>query len=180
MKHNRIMKIAMTGIGSLLFFVLGEFVSIPSGITNTYISLQYGLLAFSATVFGPVVGFITGLTGHFFIDFVAGEGISWSWIITSAIFGCVMGLYSLKFNLAKNEFGKTGIIMFNIGQLIVHLILWALLAPVLDMIMYRESAHEVFKQGIICAGVNIVTTSVVGTLLCISYATYGLGKENDS
>ena len=74
------------GIGAALFYVLGRFVSIPSPVPNTYISLQYGVLAFLSIVYGPIAGVLTGLIGHTLIDL--SWGAPWfSWIIASGVFG---------------------------------------------------------------------------------------------
>jgi energy-coupling factor transport system substrate-specific component len=162
--------IVATGIGAALFFVLGRFVAIPSPVPNTNISIQYGLLAFIAGVFGPIAGALAGLIGHFFIDFSYGWGIWWSWVIASAVFGCLMGLVMFRLKIDEGEFGLTGIIIFNIGQVVAHLVAWVVVAPVLDIFMYQEPANKVFLQGLTGAGINIVTTAVVGTLVCIAYS----------
>jgi len=78
MKKFGVRSIVATGIGAALFFVLGRFVAIPSGVPNTNIALQYGVLAFIAAVFGPIAGLLSGLIGHFFIDFSFGWGVWWS------------------------------------------------------------------------------------------------------
>ena len=56
MKKLSVKSIVAIGIGAALFFVLGRFVAIPSGIPDTNISIQYGVLAFVAGVFGPIYG----------------------------------------------------------------------------------------------------------------------------
>lgn len=71
-KKNPVVLVVAIGIGAALFFVLGRFVSIPSPIPNTSISIQYGLLAFMAAVFGPVAGALIGFIGHFLVDLSAG------------------------------------------------------------------------------------------------------------
>lgn len=64
-----------------------------------------------------------------------------------------------------------------------HLAAWAVIAPILDIVMYGEPVNKVFVQGIVSALVNIVTTAVVGTLLCIAYSSAipkkGSLKEED-
>lgn len=45
---NSVKTVVAVAIGAALFFVLGRFVAIPSGIPNTNISLQYAVLARSA------------------------------------------------------------------------------------------------------------------------------------
>lgn len=44
MKKFGVKSIVATAIGAALFFVLGRFVAIPSGIPDTNISVQYGVL----------------------------------------------------------------------------------------------------------------------------------------
>ena len=60
MKKFSVKTIVAIGIGAALFFVLGRFVAIPSPVPNTNISVQYGLLAFLAVVYGPVAGALIG------------------------------------------------------------------------------------------------------------------------
>ena len=58
MKKFSVKTIVATGIGAALFFVLGRFVAIPSPVPNTNISIQYGVLAFIAAVYGPLAGLL--------------------------------------------------------------------------------------------------------------------------
>ena len=170
MKNNSVRTIVAVGIGAALFFVLGRFVAIPTPVPNTNFSLQYGLLAFMAALFGPLAGLLIGLIGHALIDFSYGWGIWWSWVIASAIFGLFIGLVAKRVKLAEGEFGKKDILRFNLFQVIGHVIAWGLVAPVLDIVMYAEPANKVFVQGLVGGLSNIVTTAIVGTLLCVAYA----------
>ena len=68
MKKNSIKTVVAVGIGAALFFVLGRFVNIPSGIPNTNISVQYAILGMLATMYGPVAGALIGFIGHTLID----------------------------------------------------------------------------------------------------------------
>lgn len=169
MKKFGVKAIVATAIGAALFFVLGRFVAIPSGIPDTNISVQYGVLGFVAATFGPLVGLLAGLIGHFFIDFSYGWGVWWSWVIASAICGLILGIGMNSVKIDDGEFGKKGIIRFNIVQIIAHLVAWVGVAPALDILMYSEPANKVFIQGFVSAGVNIVTTGIIGTLLCVAY-----------
>ena len=90
-KKSPVVTIVAIGIGAALFFVLGRFVAIPSPVPNTNISIQYGLLAFMATLFGPIAGLLIAFIGHALIDFSYGWGIWWSWVIASAVFGVLAG-----------------------------------------------------------------------------------------
>jgi energy-coupling factor transport system substrate-specific component len=162
--------IVATGIGAALFFVLGRFVAIPSGVPNTNISIQYGLLAFIAAVFGPIAGFLAGFIGHFFIDFSFGWGVWWSWVIASSLFGCLVGLLAGVLKVDEGSFDTGKIVKFNIVQVIGHLCAWVVIAPVLDILIYGEPANKVFLQGLVSAGINILATAVIGTLLCVAYS----------
>ena len=170
MKNNSVKTIVAIGIGAALFFVLGRFVAIPSPVPNTNISLQYGLLAFMAALFGPIAGALIGLIGHALIDFSYGWGIWWSWVIASAFFGGIMGLVTRQLRLSDGIFGKSDILKFNLFQVIAHAIAWGIIAPVLDIVIYAEPANKVFIQGLVGGASNIITTAIVGTLLCIAYA----------
>ena len=170
MKKFSVKTIVATGIGAALFFVLGRFVAIPSPVPNTNISIQYGLLAFIATVFGPIAGLLAGLIGHFFIDFSYGWGVWWSWVIASAVFGCIMGFITSRQNITEGEFDGKAILTFNIGQILSHILAWVVVAPTLDILIYSEPANKVYLQGVTGAALNIITTAIVGTLLCIAYA----------
>lgn len=162
--------IVAIGIGAALFFVLGRFVAIPSPIPNVTICIQYGLLAFMAAVFGPIAGCLIGLIGHFLIDLSWGWGVWWSWVIASALFGFLMGLLGNRTRLAWGQFGTKGAINFNIAQVIAHVAAWIVIAPLGDIIIYAEPAGKVFLQGAVSAASNIVTTAIIGTLLCFAWA----------
>ena len=174
MKKSPVVTVVAIGIGAALFFVLGRFVSIPSPVPNTTICLQYGLLAFMAVLFGPIAGLLIGLIGHALIDFSAGWGIWWSWVIASGVFGLVFGLLAKGFGLNKGindgKFSGGDIVRFNIGQIIAHLAAWGLVAPTLDVLMYAEPANKVYLQCLVGGASNIVTTAIIGTLLCVAYA----------
>ena len=87
-----------------------------------------------------------------------------------------MGFVANKMKIDEGEFDKKDIILFNIAKVICHLVAWAVIAPVLDIVMYAEPANKVFLQGLVSAGVNIITTAIVGTLLCFGYAKTIPGK----
>ncbi|MBR6353574.1 MAG: ECF-type riboflavin transporter substrate-binding protein [Oscillospiraceae bacterium] len=169
-KKSLVTTIVAIGIGAALFFVLGRFVAIPSPVPNTNISLQYGLLAFMAALFGPVAGVLIGFIGHALIDFSFGWGIWWSWVIASACFGALIGLVSRKLALADGLFTRKDAVRFNLFQIVGHILAWGLIAPALDILIYAEPANKVFLQGLVGGIANIVTTAVVGTLLCVAYA----------
>ena len=117
MKKSPIVTVVAVGIGAALFFVLARFVAIPSPVPNTNISIQYGLLAFMAALFGPLAGLLIGLIGHALADFSFGWGIWWSWVIASAVFGGLMGIAARKLRLEEGEFSKKDLVGFLVQGL---------------------------------------------------------------
>lgn len=178
MKKFSVKDIVAIGIGAALFFVLGRFIAIPSPVPNTNISIQYGLLALVAAVYGPVVAALAGFIGHALIDFSYGWGIWWSWVIASGVAGGIMGLCRKKVDIINEPFDSKRIISLNIYQIAAHLICWGGLAPLLDIAVYSEPANKVFVQGLFSACANILTTAVVGTLLCVAYSAAKPKKDS--
>ena len=168
--NKAVKSIVAIGIGAALFFVCGRFIAIPCPIPNVTINIQYGVLAFLAAAFGPVVGLLAGLIGHALIDFSWGWGVWWSWVFATAVFGLIVGALKKLYGIDKGEFGGKQIVRFNVVQLIAHIIAWGIVAPALDILMYAEPASKVFLQGLVAGASNIVTTAIVGTILCIAYA----------
>ena len=107
MKNNNSIKtVVAIGIGAALFFVLGRFVAIPSPVPNTNISLQYAVLGLLAAMYGPVAGGLIGFIGHTLIDLSWGGSPWWSWVITSAFVGVVIGLFAKKLQGSGRRFRK--------------------------------------------------------------------------
>ena len=168
MKKLTVRSIVAIGIGAALFFVLGRFVTIPSSVPNTNIGLQYGVLAFISAVYGPTPGLLVGFICHCLIDSTRGN-IWFSWVIASALFGGMMGFIATKLHIKEGNFKWKDIMTFNVAQIICHAIAWGVIAPVLDIVIYAEDSSKVFTQGLVAGAANIVSTLVVGTLLCVAF-----------
>ena len=166
MKNNNSIKaVVAVGIGAALFFVLGRFVAIPSPVPNTNISLL-GLLA---AMYGPVAGGLIGFIGHALIDLSWGGIPWWSWVITSAFVGVVVGLFTKKLHVEEGDFNKKKVGVFALANVIANLIGWIVVAPVLDILIYAEPAKKVFAQGVFAGISNSITAVVVGGLLVLAY-----------
>ena len=167
--NNSIKTVVAVGIGAALFFVLGRFVAIPSPVPNTNISLQYAVLALLAVMYGPVAGGLIGFIGHTLIDLSWGGSPWWSWVITSAFVGVIVGLFAKKLNVQEGGFGKGKVTLFAIANIVAHVIGWIVVAPVLDILIYAEPANKVFAQGAFAAISNTITAVIVGGLLVLAY-----------
>lgn len=161
-------KIVAVGIGAAVFFILGRFLSIPIGIPNTSLETTYPFLALMSALFGPVVGGLIGLIGHGVKDLLT-YGLWISWVISSGITGFGYGLAAKRINISNGVFEKNDIIKFNIGQFLTNIVAWAVVAPVLDILIYSEPANKVFVQGIVAALTNSLSVAILGTLLIIAY-----------
>lgn len=170
MKKMSVKTVVAIGIGAALFFVLGRFVAIPVPfVPNTTFNLQYGVLGLFAAMFGPVAGLLIGFVGHTLIDLSWGSPW-WSWIIASACFGLLTGLFASKLDLESGVFGKKEILTFNIAQVVAHAISWIVVAPGLDILVYAEPIEKVFTQGLVAGILNAITTCIVGTVLMLAYS----------
>ena len=93
------------GIGAALMFVLNRFVAIPTGVPNLSFQLGMAILAVFAAIFGPVAGFLIGFIGHTLVDLTWG-GMWWSWIISSALLGLIIGYFWKFYKMRKGHIHK--------------------------------------------------------------------------
>jgi energy-coupling factor transport system substrate-specific component len=49
-------------------------------------------------------------------------------------------------------------------------LVWVVLAPTLDILVYQEPADKVYLQGLVAAGLNIAIVLILGTILTFSYS----------
>lgn len=169
LKKSPIVTIVGTGIGAALFYVVGRFVSIPSPVPNTMISMQYAILVLFALIYGPLAGLLVGLIGHYLID-VSLFGAWWSWIIASALLGLVLGLLTSKLKVDKENFTGKSVAWFVISVVLANAISWIFVAPSLDILIYAEPTNKVFFQGLMAFSSNTIISVVVGTILAVAYA----------
>lgn len=172
-----IKEVVAIGIGTALFVVLTE-VQIPIIIVpNTALQPRMAVMSFLAAVFGPIVGAVIGLLGHAVGDAVFYGAVWWSWVIPEAIVGASIGLFARKFAVQEGGFNKSSCILFNVVQVIGNAIAWIGLAPVLDIVIYKEPANKVFGQGAFAFLGNILVIGILGTILLAVYSNIS-GKSS--
>lgn len=164
-----IKEVVATGIGAALFVVIG-MVSIPTPVPNTSIQLQYAIQALFGVVFGPIVGFLTGFIGHALKDSIQYGNPWWTWVLASGLFGLVVGLLKNYLRVAQGVFESRDIITFNVAQFVANALVWVVIAPLGDILIYNEPSNKVFAQGVVATLANGLTVAVAGTLLLIAYA----------
>ncbi|MBQ1566552.1 MAG: ECF-type riboflavin transporter substrate-binding protein [Erysipelotrichaceae bacterium] len=169
MKNNSVQKVVATGIGAALFFVLARFVAVPSGIPNTNITFQYAAQAVFAVIYGPVVGCLSGFIGHVLTDMSWG-GVWWTWAFATAVYGLIVGLFAKKINIRDGNFSKNEIITYVLANLVANVVAWGIIAPVGDIVIYKEDANLVFTQGLIAGAGDFLFAVVIGGLLLYGYS----------
>ena len=169
MKNDSVQKVVATGIGAALFFVLARFVAIPSGIPNTNIAFQYAVQAVFAVLYGPVVGCLSGFIGHVLTDMSWG-GVWWTWAFATAVYGLIVGLFAKKINVKDGVFSTKEITTFVIANLIANAVAWILIAPIGDIVIYKEDASLVFTQGLVADLGDCLFAVVLGGILLYGYS----------
>jgi len=168
-------QLVATAIGASIFFLLARFLSYPIPVIggiflNIHLNLQYAVLAFFAVAFGPICGFLIGLTGHFFTYLSFGDIIIWSSVITSVSVGFLSGFMFKPCKVDESDFDGMDIVRFVICSLIINIISWGLVKPLGDILLYSQPAEKAFIQGLISGAGNFIIIAIVGTLLILGYS----------
>jgi len=162
--------IVATGLGAAIFMLLFMYVKVPSPIPETSFQTAYGLGAFFAALFGPIAGGLIQFIGHALSDSIQYGSPWWSWVIASGVCGVIYGFSFKRTKVEEGEFKLKDIVTFNVIQIIGNALAWILIAPVLDIVVYKESVSLVFTQGVIAAIMNSISAGIIGTLLLVAYA----------
>jgi energy-coupling factor transport system substrate-specific component len=183
MKKFGVRSVVASAILAALVFVLLRFVAIPTPFPDTTLSIYAAVVAFFAVVFGPAVGFVGGFLGNLLVDLTAGWGIWWTWVVVTGLYGLFVGLGCKGINLEDGVFGKKEFIRFTIVTVLGCLVCWGLVAPVGDILVYAEPANLVFIQGLFVGLSGMISSIIVGGILCRAYAASraqkgSLTKEN--
>ena len=165
-----IRQVVAIGIGAALFVALTT-VQIPVGfVPNTALQVRAAVLAFFAAVFGPWAGLAIGLIGHALGDAIFYGSVWWSWVFPDGVFGLLVGLLLKKYAIEEGGFGFKQCLIFNATQIVANIIAWIVIAPVLDIVIYKEPANKVFAQGAVAAVTNLVLILILGSLLAFGYS----------
>lgn len=168
MEANSIKKVVAMGIGAAVYIVLSRFAAIPTPIPNTTLQVTYAFLALMAFIYGPVVGLGVGFIGHTLNDILSYGNVWFSWVVATAFFGIGVGLLGKM--IKPENFDKAKAVKFIIGDIIISLLTWVVIAPVLDIVIYKEPQGKVFIQGFAAALSNAFVVAVLGTILIFAFS----------
>ena len=170
MNHKTVKMTAAVAAGAVLFFLTGRFVLIKELAGAGDLSAQFAILAFLAALSGPIPGALAGLAGQMLIDISFGWGIWWDAALAAACFGLLAGFFTRNLKLNKGQFGARSIVVFNAAVICAHAIAWGIICPALKVLIYAQPAREAFRNGLAFGIVPIITTALIGTILCMVYA----------
>lgn len=162
--------IVATGLGAALFMLLFMYVKVPTGVPETDIKTAYGVGAFFAALFGPIAGGLIAFIGHAIADALQYGSPWWSWVIASGVSCFAIGFVYPKLKAEEGEFERKDLVIFNIYQVLANIAAWILIAPILDIVIYKEPVNLVFAQGAVAALTNAVSCGVIGSILLILYS----------
>ena len=171
------------GIGAALVFVLMCFVTLPSGVPNTEIRLGIAVLAIFAATFGPIAGLLIGFIGHALSDLTTcltggDDKIWWSWVIASALFGCIVGAFWKLYKIEEKRFGLKECLIFNGVQIGANILAYVFIARALDLLFYNEPFEKVTLQGLTAAGVNSAVILILGSVWALCYSKTRTKADN--
>lgn len=159
-------------IGTVLF-VASTNIQIPmESVQDTTLQPRIAILAFFSATFGLVVGAVIGFVGHAVSDAFFHGSIWWSWVIAEAFFAALIGMWAKKFAVSEGGFDAKEFVLFNMVQVCANAVAWIILAPLLDIVFYRESPSIVFEQGTWAFLGNVIIAGILGTILLAGYSFY--------
>jgi energy-coupling factor transport system substrate-specific component len=146
------------------------FIVLPTPIAGTFFFPSYAVLGFFATLFGPVSGALISLSGMLVIG-VLWNNIVLSYTIASVVCGFIYGIAMKYVRADQGIFTDKDIIAYNVTQVIGNFAAWAVIAPVLEILLNQgRPFREIFLQGIITSFVDILSAEFIGTPLLFIYA----------
>ena len=72
--------------------------------------------------------------------------------------------------MEDGEFSSKDLLFFNLYQIAANIIGGGILAPVLDILIYKEPADKVFLQGLTAGAANLITVAILGSVFLTLYA----------
>ena len=63
--------------------------------------------------------------------------------------------------------------LFNVVQAISNVVAWIVVAPLLDVLIYKEPFNKVLIQGVFACLGNVIVVGILGTLIAVGYSKIG-------
>jgi energy-coupling factor transport system substrate-specific component len=156
-------------IGAALYGVLGwatSFLRIP-GPFNTSIRPAVAIPMFFGAVFGPWVGFFSGMVGNIIIDLLSGYGFSWNWSLGNGLLGLIAGLAFVRARGEELPSLRAALTWSVIGTLLAFLF-----SSVTDIWVYQTSPAEIPLEYFQVIVPNIIAGVILVPILYTAYKQF--------
>jgi energy-coupling factor transport system substrate-specific component len=159
-------EVVFMAIGAALYGVLGWATAIARlpGPFNVSARPAVAILMLFGGVFGPWVGFFTGLVGNIIIDLLSGYGFSWNWSLANGLAGLIAGIAFAR--ARRGELPSLGAIL---TWSIIGVLIAFLLSSISDIWVYGTEPGLVPLQYIQVVGPNILFGVILVPLLYVAY-----------
>lgn len=147
-------KLLLTLLGIAAYWVVGMFIQIETANIHSNIMLRYPVLTMFAAYLGAVPGLIIGACGQIFFDLASFGFLKLPTVIGSAVLGLVIGWRKPDKPLK-----------YTLDCLLGNGLVWALLVPVMDVLLRGFSWKEAFSAGFLHALINGLTCVVIGQVV---------------
>ena len=87
-----------------------------------------------------------------------------------------MGIGFLGKIIKIENFNGAKIVKFIVGEVIISLISWVVLAPIIDIAIYKEPQAKAFAQGVVAALGNMLVVAILGTILIFAFSKTIISK----
>ena len=160
-------QIVFMAIGAALYGVLGWATAIARlpGPFNVSARPAVAILALFGGIFGPWVGFFTGLVGNIIIDLLSGYGFSWNWSLANGLAGLIAGFAYTRTRDRDDLPSLSAVVTWGVvGTLVAFL-----LSSVSDIWVYGTEPGLVPLQYVEVVIPNIIFIAILVPLLYIAY-----------
>jgi len=171
-------KVGIVLIGILLVVLTDRVLNFNTPIANVHGTAAYAALTIFAMSFGAVLTPIVAFMSHFFSDSLSYTTVWWTWIVADGVLGLMLGLISQRFDLLHHRFTWRRVLHFNLWQGIANILVWCIIAPLGDFLVYKSDWNYVLTQGLTAMAINFVVIAITSVLFVWIYQLFVPIKQN--
>lgn len=151
--HITITRICVVGILAALYFVLSLTLKIPMSVGNISLDLGYIALMAGASLFGPVVGALTGAIGAGVESILLSPyGLSVGWVVMNAIIGIIVGCLFAYTDATHLPWGKCMVIC--VGTIVLAVGLGVMAKTFIECALYSIPLAVKLPKSLVAWGID--------------------------
>ena len=161
-------QVVYMALGAALYAALSlptNLIPVPSA-GNVSLRPAIVIPLFFGVVFGPVVGFFTGLVGNTISDLISGYGIVWFWELGNGILGLIAGL---AIYWTWGHYTKTRNIVIAEVFSAVGIVVGLAIAAYSDIWVYKLTVGAATSEFVAAAGTDLVNGLILLPILLVIY-----------